>query len=42
MQEKQKNTKNLRQRERERERERENLFVVRETMHRMKEITTNL
>ena len=40
MQEKQKNTKNLR--ERERERERENLFVVRETMHRMKEITTNL
>ena len=40
MQEKQKNTKNLR--ERERERKRENLFVVRETMHRMKEITTNL
>ena len=38
MQEKQKNTKNLR----EREREKENLFVVRETMHRMKEITTNL
>ena len=34
MQEKQKNTKNLR--------ERENLFVVRETMHRMKEIATNL